>query len=101
MGEMEEKKQPTRKSSLVLVKPAVRKNSFVSFDDQQTTIGVQDLSDETDITASSNVKKISSEDDHPPTTNRKWTDSLETARRRKSRDEKERLMLETSNTNGT
>ena len=58
---MEEKKQPTRKSSLVLVKPAVRKNSFVSFDDQQTTIGVQDPSDETDITASSNDKKISSE----------------------------------------
>ena len=59
--EMEEKKQPTRKSSLVLVKPAVRKNSFVSFDDEDTTIGVQDPSDETDITASSNGKKISSE----------------------------------------
>ena len=50
-----------------------------------------------------NLPKISFllEDDHPLTTNKKWTDSLETARRRKSREEKERMILEMRTNEGT
>ena len=38
----EDKKAPVRKSSLVTVKNPLRKTSFVSFDENRTTIGTQD-----------------------------------------------------------
>ena len=42
----QEKKVPVRKSSLVIVKNPLRKTSFVSFDENRTTIGTQDTTEE-------------------------------------------------------
>ena len=42
----QEKKAPVRKSSLVTIKNPLRKTSFVSFDENRTTIGTQDTTEE-------------------------------------------------------
>ena len=42
----QEKKAPVRKYSLVTIKNPLRKTSFVSFDENITTIGTQDTSED-------------------------------------------------------
>ena len=42
----QDKKAPVRKSSLVTVKNPLRKTSFVSFDENRTTIGTQDTTED-------------------------------------------------------
>ena len=50
----QDKKDPVRKSSLVTVKNPLRKTSFVSFDENRTTIGIQDTAEDEEENESEN-----------------------------------------------
>merc|ERR1711872_1040260 len=89
--------QPVRKSSLVTVKKPLRKTSFVSFDENKTTIHSQETSEEHDISDKHEVgcedkkKDCDEEEDIPIPYSRNWNDSLKINRRR-SREEKAKMM---------
>merc|ERR1711892_144303 len=86
-----------RRSSLVTVKKPVRKNSFVSFDENRATIGTQDASEEVEHKDKDNIstleatQKAKDEEDDIFSDSKRWTDSLK-INRRKSREGKDKMM---------